>query len=102
MYRESKPPKNRNSTYLADIYIEEADHLRHHEGVKPIYAKRKETIEQVFADGKEKHGMRWTTLRELKKLLMQAMLTFAAMNLKKLAKWTWQAPKTVYIMTSEK
>ncbi|MGE7600443.1 transposase, partial [Lysinibacillus fusiformis] len=51
---------------------------------------RKETIERVFADAKEKHGMRWTTLRGLKKLSMQAMLTFAAMNLKKLATWTWQ------------
>ena len=47
-------------------------------------------IERVFADAKEKHGMRWTTLRGLKKLSMQAMLTFAAMNLKKLATWTWQ------------
>ncbi len=27
---------------------------------------------------------------ELKKLSMQAMLTFAPMNLKKLANWTWQ------------
>ncbi len=56
-------------------YVEEADQLRHHIDVKPIYAKRKETIESVFADAKEKHGMRWTTLRELKKLTMQAMLT---------------------------
>ncbi|KIL79177.1 hypothetical protein [Bacillus badius] len=30
--------------------MEEADHLRHHEEVKPIYVKRKETIERVFAD----------------------------------------------------
>ncbi len=34
---------------------------------------------------------RWTTLRGLKNLSMQAMLTFAAMNLKKLATWTWQS-----------
>ncbi|ALC85030.1 hypothetical protein AM499_03740 [Bacillus sp. FJAT-22090] len=44
--------------------------------VKEIYAKRKETIERVFADVKEKHGMRWTTFRALKKLSMQAILTF--------------------------
>ncbi|MET3321601.1 UNVERIFIED_ORG: hypothetical protein ABIC97_004704 [Peribacillus simplex] len=37
--------------------------------------------------------MRWTTLWGLKKLLMQAMLTFAAMNLKKIANWTWQGPR---------
>ncbi|KIL74886.1 Mobile element protein [Bacillus badius] len=58
--------------------MEEAGPLRHHEEVKPIYVKRKETIERVFAGAKEKHGMRWTTLRGLKKLSMQAMLTFAA------------------------
>jgi hypothetical protein len=59
--------------------------------LQPLVEKvieRKETIERVFADAKEKHGMRWTTLRVLKKLYMQAMLTFAAMILKKLATWT--------------
>jgi transposase len=76
-------------------HVEEADHLRHQNDIKQIYAKRKETIERVFADAKEKHGMRWTTLRGLKKLSMQAMLTFAAMNLKKLANWTWQAPEMI-------
>ncbi|CAH0345507.1 hypothetical protein BCI9360_01794 [Bacillus sp. CECT 9360] len=74
-------------------YVEETDHLRHRKDVKPIYAKRKETIERVFADAKEKHGMRWTKLRGLKKLSMQAMLTFAAMNLKKMPNWTWQGPE---------
>ena len=48
-------------------YVEEADHLRHHKDVKPIYAKRKETIERIFADAKEKHGMSWTSLRGLKR-----------------------------------
>src|SRR5690606_35236262 len=70
--------------HVWEEHLEEADHLRHHQNVKKIYEKRKETIERVFADAKEKHGMRWTTLRGLKKLSMQAMLTFAAMNLKKM------------------
>ena len=48
-------------------------------------------VERVFADMKEKHGMRWTTLRGLEKVTMQAMLTFAAMNLKKLATWLWKS-----------
>ncbi|MCG3087381.1 transposase, partial [Sporosarcina cyprini] len=73
-------------------YLDVAEELRHHHEIKEIYGKRKETIERVFADAKEKHGMRWTTLRGLKKLSMQAMLTFAALNLKKLASWTWKAP----------
>ncbi|QOK27693.1 IS1182 family transposase [Cytobacillus oceanisediminis] len=79
--------------HVWEEHVEEADHLRHHQDVKPIYEKRKETIERVFADAKEKHGMRWTTLRGLKKMSMQAMLTFAAMNLKKMANWTWQGPE---------
>nr|WP_235263438.1 transposase [Exiguobacterium aurantiacum] len=41
--------------------------------------------ERVFANAKEKHGMRWTRYRGLEKVSMQAMLTFAALNLKKMA-----------------
>ncbi|SDY63064.1 Transposase DDE domain-containing protein [Thermoactinomyces sp. DSM 45892] len=71
-------------------HLEEADHLRHTELNKHIYKQRKETIERVFADMKEKHGMQWTTLRGKQKIQMQAMLVFAAMNLKKLATWRWR------------
>lgn len=88
---ESKNHQKLIQRHIWETYMEEAEHLRHSYDIKQIYAKRKETIERVFADAKEKHGMRWTTLRSLKKLSMQAMLTFAAMNLKKLATWTWQA-----------
>ncbi|CAK6475799.1 IS1182 family transposase ISBsp5 [Peribacillus frigoritolerans] len=90
---ESKDCQKVVTRHIWQTHVEEADHLRHHQDVKPIYAKRKETIERLFADAKEKHGMRWTTLRGLKKLSMQAMLTFAAINLKKMANWTWQGPK---------
>ena len=48
--------------HIWEDYLEEAEHLRHTQEVKEIYARRKETIERVFADAKEKHGMRWTTL----------------------------------------
>ncbi|MEC1325248.1 transposase, partial [Bacillus licheniformis] len=47
------------------------------------------TIERVFADLKHKHGLRWTTLRGKKKLSMQAMLVFAAMNFFLVAIWSW-------------
>ncbi|SNT54774.1 Transposase DDE domain-containing protein [Bacillus sp. OK838] len=90
---ESKDHQKVVTRHIWQENMEEADHLLHHQDVKPIYAKRKETIERVFADAKEKHGMRWTTLRGLKKLSMQAMLTFAAMNVKKMANWTRQGPK---------
>jgi transposase len=90
---QSKNHQKLIQRHVWEEYLEEADHLRHHKEVKEIYARRKETIERVFADAKEKHGMRWTTLRGHKKLSMQAMLTFAAMNLKKMATWTWNSPE---------
>lgn len=37
--------------------------------------------------------MRYTMLRELAKVTMQVTLTFACMNLKKLAIWKWRAGK---------
>lgn len=68
-------------------YQEEAEHYRHVAEYREIYKQRKQTIERVFADAKEKHGMRYTTLRGLEKIKMQVTLTFACMNLKKLALW---------------
>ncbi len=88
---ESKDYTKRVSRHIWADYLEEVDHLRHTEENKQIYSKRKETIERVFADMKEKHGMRWTTLRGLEKVTMQAMLVFAAMNLKKMATWLWKS-----------
>lgn len=35
--------------------------------------------------------MRWIAFQLLKKVSLQAMLTFAAMNLKKLATWLWKS-----------
>lgn len=54
---------------------------------KDLYAKRRETIERVFADAKEKHGVRYTLYRGLAQVSKWVRLKFAAMNLKKLARW---------------
>ena len=43
--------------------------------------------EWVFADAKEKHGMRYTHYRGLAQVSNWVRLKFAAMNLKKLANW---------------
>jgi len=72
--------------------LDVAEDWRHNHEIKTIYGKRKETIERVFADAKEKHGMQWTILTGLKILSMQAMLTFAVLNLKKLASSTLKTP----------
>lgn len=66
---ESKNHQKLIQRHIWESYVEEAEHLRHAYDIKQIYAKRKETIERVFADAKEKHGMRWTTLRGLKKIV---------------------------------
>ena len=52
--------------------------------------KRKETIERVFADAKEKHAMRYTHHRSLARVERWVRLKFATMNLKKLANWSWK------------
>lgn len=70
--------------------LEEAEHLRHSRYNRELYSLRKETVERVFADMKEKHGLRYTHYRGLGKVHSEVMLTFACMNLKKLATWQWQ------------
>ena len=62
-----------------------AEQLRKTELAKGIYAMRKQTIERVFADAKEKHAMRYTHHRGLARVTQWVTLKFAAMNLKKLA-----------------
>lgn len=71
-------------------YLDETNHLRHQSDVKEIYKKRKETIERVFADAKEKHGMRYTKLRGTQKIKFEVCFIFSCMNLKKLANWVWK------------
>ena len=67
-----------------------AEQLRKTDLGKELYAMRKETIERVFADAKEKHAMRYTHHRGLTRVTQWVTLKFAAMNLKKLANWTWR------------
>ena len=82
--------KNCVKTVLRHIWKgceELADDARYTPEYQELYAKRKETIERVFADAKEKHGMRYTLYRGLAQVSNWVRLKFAAMNLKKLANW---------------
>lgn len=45
-----------------------------------LYKRRKETIERVFADAKEKYAMRYTPYRGLAQVSMWVRLKFAAIN----------------------
>ena len=56
---------------------------------KEIYDMRKKTIERVFADAKEKHTMRYTHHIGLAAVTRWVKLKYAAMNLKKMAIWSW-------------
>ena len=76
--------------HIWEEHMETAEDIRHTRGTKEIYQKRKETIERVFADAKEKHGMRYTQYRGLAKVKMELTLLFSCMNLKKLANWKWK------------
>ena len=66
------------------------EQIRKTERAKELYAQRKETIERVFADAKEKHAMRYTHHRGLAAVTRWVRLKFAAMNLKKLARRKWK------------
>lgn len=78
-------------------YEELADDARYTPEYRDLYARRKETIERVFADAKEKHAMRYTQYRGLAQVTNWVKLKFAAMNLKKLAKWKWGEPLSCFL-----
>ena len=84
---ESKNLQKVVTRHVWEEYIDKAEDVRLSPKGKEIYSLRSQTIERVFADAKEKHFMRYTYLRGLARLKMQVLLTFACMNLKKLAKW---------------
>ena len=78
-------------THIWQEYLDLVEQLRRTERGKEIYAMRKETIERVFADAKEKHAMRYTHHRGLARVTSWVRLKYAAMNLKKLAEWSWKS-----------
>ena len=67
-------------------YLEKCEDIRHIIGNKEIYDLRKETIERIFGTAKEQHGFRYTHYRGKARMEMKVGLTYACMNLKKLAK----------------
>ncbi len=78
-------------THIWQEYLDLVEQIRKTALGKALYAKRKETIERVFADAKEKHAMRYTHHRGLARVTSWVRLKYAAMNLKKLANWSWNS-----------
>ena len=74
------------SRHIWEEYLETSEDIRYTLGNKEIYMLRKETIERLFGSAKEQHGFRYTQYIGNARMRMKAGLTFACMNLKKLAK----------------
>ncbi len=84
---ESKDHVKVITRHVWEEYMEKAEDIRHTIGNKEIYQQRKETIERLFGTAKEQHGFRYTQYIGKARMEMKAGLTFACMNLKKLAKF---------------
>ena len=72
--------------HVWEKYMEVCEDIRHSEGMKELYSRRKETIERIFGTAKENHGFRYTQMYGKARMRMKVALTFGCMNLKKLAR----------------
>ena len=90
-----KCTESKNCTKVVTHHVWEDDldrveDQRHTFGIREYYELRKETIERVFAMAKELHGFRYTQEYGKAHMEVKAALTFACINLKKLAKKRWK------------
>ena len=72
--------------HIWEPYMEACEDIRHTVGMKDLYSHRKETIERLFGTAKEAHGFRYTHMKGKARMRMKVGLTYACMNLKKLAR----------------
>ena len=90
---ESKNHVKIVTRHIWEDYIEICEDIRHTRGNKELYDRRKETIERLFGTAKEFHGFRYTNMIGKARMDMKVGLTFACLNLKKLAKILWKQGK---------
>lgn len=83
---ESKNHVKLITRHIWENYMEQCEDVRHTLGMKKLYEQRKETIERIFGTAKENHGFRYTQMYGKARMEMKVGLTYACMNLKKLAK----------------
>lgn len=84
-----KCTENKNSVKTVEKhvwtdYLELVEDYQHTPPLREFYEHRKETIERVFADAKEKCALRFTYLRGSTRNLGWIRLKFAAVNLKEM------------------
>ena len=78
-------------------YMDEVEMIRKTSYHENYYALRKQTLERVFADSKEKHGCHYTRYRGLHKAQDYSCLLFANMNMKKMALWSTRKVSLSYL-----
>ncbi|MCR5004699.1 MAG: IS1182 family transposase [Clostridiales bacterium] len=89
--------------HVWEPYMEMAEDIRHTLGMKELYQQRKQTIERIFGTAKENHGFRYTQQYGKTRMEMKVGLTYACMNLKKLARilkkrgWLPGAPTSFFL-----
>jgi transposase len=71
--------------HVWQTYIDQCEEYRFDIDHRKLYQKRKETIERIFGTAKENHGLRYTQYVGKALMNMKVGLTFACMNMKKLA-----------------
>lgn len=81
----SKDHKKVITRHIWEPYMETCQDIRYTEGMRELYKQRKQTIERIFGTAKENHGFRYTQQYGKTRMDMKVGLTFACMNLKKLA-----------------
>ena len=91
---QNKTHQKTVTRHIWQEYLEICEDIRHRRGMKELYGKRKETIERDFGTAKEHHGMRYTQQIGKEKMAMKVGLTFACMNMKKLANILWKYRKS--------
>jgi len=87
---ESKAHTKIITRHIWAEYVEAVEENRYTYGIREYYPLRKETIERDFGLAKELHGFRYTQEYGRARMEVKAALTFACLNLKKLAKKRWR------------
>ncbi len=89
MCTENAKSEKTVAKHIWSNYLETVEDIRHTPECQKLYKRRKETIERVFADAKEKHAMRYAPYRCLTQVTNWVRLKFVAMNLEKFAIHRW-------------
>lgn len=86
--------------------METYEDIRHTEGMKELYSRRKETVKRIFGTAKENHGFRYTQMYGNARMIMKVALTFACMNLKSLQNTSkngdcgWHNPREIFLFST--